>query len=163
MEVNRHKKVLILEAEQHDGLSFTPAAGSDNLDYTVEQDSLKVKFTFLVSDLGVEEEVYGIAVCKTRVTDLNKQEIKFKGVEIKNEHDVPLGVINLEVSRSSKAPVVQPHSKVHYSVDRRSFASEDLSQASFDTRMIPTDRKRSSPNPSRRYSSSGSYASSAKP
>ena len=41
--------------------------GSDQLNYSVEQpDLMKIKMTFLVSDLGHEEEIYGVATCNLR-------------------------------------------------------------------------------------------------
>lgn len=82
---------------EHDQLNFTAAAGSDLLNYTVEQpDNVRIKLTFLVSDLGHEEEIYGIAACKIRASDLEK-EIKLKNVEIKNDYSVNLGTVSFEV------------------------------------------------------------------
>ena len=53
VEVNKIKRVLILENNVHDKLSFFAAAGSDILNYSVHQpDVIKIKLSFLVSDLG---------------------------------------------------------------------------------------------------------------
>ncbi len=55
VEVNKVKKVLILENVEHDPLSFAAAVGSDTLNYIVEHpDVIKIKLSFLVSDLGHE-------------------------------------------------------------------------------------------------------------
>jgi hypothetical protein len=71
VEVNKTKRVLILESTEHDELNFVAAVGSDALNYAVEQpDVIKIKLTFLVSDLGHEEEIYGMATCKIRGIDL---------------------------------------------------------------------------------------------
>jgi len=41
------------------------------LSYTVEQPNIiKIKLTFLVSDFGHEEEIYGVAHCKVRGVDI---------------------------------------------------------------------------------------------
>lgn len=89
--------MLILENVEHDQLNFTAAAGSDLLNYTVEQpDNVRIKLTFLVSDLGHEEEIYGVASCKLRASDLEK-EVRLKNVEIKNDYSVNLGSVNFEV------------------------------------------------------------------
>jgi hypothetical protein len=74
VEVNKVKKVLILENAEHDQLNFISAAGSDLLNYIVEQpENIRIKLTFLVSDLGHEEEIYGIATCKFRIQDLEQK------------------------------------------------------------------------------------------
>ena len=53
VEVNKVKKVLILENTVHDKLNFFAAAGSDTLNYSVDQpEVVKIKLSFLVSDLG---------------------------------------------------------------------------------------------------------------
>ena len=68
------------------------------LSYIVEQPhAIQVKLTFLVSDLGHEEEIYGVAVCKFRSSELEQKELKFKNVLIKNDYSVNLGVVSLEV------------------------------------------------------------------
>ena len=73
VEVNRVKKVLILENNEHDKLSFFAAAGSDALNYSVDQpDLIKIKLSFLVSDLGHEEEIYGTATSKIKGSDIFK-------------------------------------------------------------------------------------------
>lgn len=69
------------------------------MNYNVEQpDNVRIKLTFLVSDLGHEEEIYGIATCKIRASDLEK-EVKLKNVEIKNDYSVNLGTVSFEVFR----------------------------------------------------------------
>ena len=65
--------MLILENTAHDKLSFFAAAGSDALNFAVEQpDVIKIKISFLVSDLGHEEEIYGTATCKIKGSDIYK-------------------------------------------------------------------------------------------
>jgi hypothetical protein len=55
VEVNKIKKVLILENTEHDLLSFVAAAGSDTLNYSIDEaDLIKIKLSFLISDLGHE-------------------------------------------------------------------------------------------------------------
>lgn len=81
VEVNRLKKVLILENTEHDPLSFTAAPSSDQLTYSLQHpDPIAVKLTFIVSDLGHEEEIYGTSVCRLRAQDLNLKEAKFKNL-----------------------------------------------------------------------------------
>jgi hypothetical protein len=48
-----------------------------------------------VSDLGHEEEIYGVATAKIRGEELEQKEIKLKNVEICNEFAVNLGYVNL--------------------------------------------------------------------
>lgn len=96
MEVNKIKKVLILENVEHDQLNFTSSAGSDLLNYIVEQpEAIRIKLTFIVSDLGHEEEIYGSTTCKLRPQDLEQKEVKFKNIEIKNDYSVNLGCVTL--------------------------------------------------------------------
>lgn len=68
VEVNRLKKVLIMEGTLHDELTFMPSASSDSLSFYVEDaEYIKVKVTFLVSDVGHEEEIYGSALVKMKI------------------------------------------------------------------------------------------------
>jgi hypothetical protein len=53
VEVNKDKRVLILNSADYDELSFVNVAGSDSLNYYVDHgEFVKIKFTFLVSDIG---------------------------------------------------------------------------------------------------------------
>ena len=68
VEVNRVKKVLIMEHSNHDKLTFVTSAGSDTLNFLVEfSEYIKVKITFLVSDIGQDEEIYGYATLKMKI------------------------------------------------------------------------------------------------
>ena len=67
VEVNRVKKVLIMESSAHDPLTLVSSAGSDSLSFFIEHaEFLKIKITFLVSDIGQEEEIYGSAILKMK-------------------------------------------------------------------------------------------------
>ena len=92
--------MLILENTEHDLLNFFAASGSDTLNYTVDQsDIIKIKISFLVSDLGQEEEIYGSTLCKVKGSDLGQQPLKLKNLDIINDYEISLGNISLEVSK----------------------------------------------------------------
>lgn len=55
VEANRLKKVLIMESTAHNELIFVSSASSDSLNFIIEDtEYIKVKVTFLVSDIGHE-------------------------------------------------------------------------------------------------------------
>lgn len=52
-------------------LSFNCSASSDNLDFSVEQtETIKMKITFLVSDIGQDQEIYGWSLIKIKTAEL---------------------------------------------------------------------------------------------
>lgn len=157
VEVNKIKKVLILENVEHDPLNFTSATGSDLLNYVVEQpEAIRIKLTFIVSDLGHEEEIYGTTICKLRAQDLDQKEVKFRNAEIKNDYSVNLGLVSLEVFRAATPkPLQRPQRQPEQ--EKKSIGSFELSQASFETNVLSNNKN----SPSRRYS--GSYINSSKP
>jgi hypothetical protein len=64
------KKVLILERfpSALQKLLFINESGSDLLNFTTEEvEAARVRFTLLISDGGVEEEIYGTLQRKVRV------------------------------------------------------------------------------------------------
>lgn len=106
VEVNRVKKVLIMEHSNHDKLTFVTSAGSDTLNFLVDfSEYIKVKITFLVSDIGQDEEIYGYTTLKMKINELSTKDlITFDNVELKNDFGTEVGIISTEVSRQSQAP-----------------------------------------------------------
>ena len=71
--MNKAKKVLILDNAPDDDLVFISVAGSDNLHYLLDETQYgKLKLTFLVSDIGQEEEIYGVANAKFKIVDISQ-------------------------------------------------------------------------------------------
>ena len=71
VEANRVKKVLIMEHSNHDELTFISSAGSDTLNFVIEHSEyVKIKITFLVSDIGQDEEIYGLTHVKMKISEL---------------------------------------------------------------------------------------------
>ena len=95
VEINRQKKVLLLEREG-ETLRFVQGEGSDYLNFVVEEmEYLRVKLTFLIADLGFEEEIYGSVSFKCRFVDLlTSGNISFAQTNIKNEGDVVVGSVS---------------------------------------------------------------------
>lgn len=81
-------------------MSFYAAAGSDVLNYAVDQpDVVKIKVSFLVSDLGHEEEIYGTATCKVKASEVVNGAVRLRNIEIVNDYSVILGNFSLEVTK----------------------------------------------------------------
>ena len=95
-----------MEHSNHDKLTFVTSAGSDTLNFLVDfSEYIKVKITFLVSDIGQDEEIYGYTTLKMKINELSTKDlITFDNVELKNDFGTEVGIISTEVSRQSQAP-----------------------------------------------------------
>lgn len=98
MEINRIKKVLLLE-RNGSTLEFVQGEGSDYLNFVVEEmEYLRIKLTFLIADLGSEEDIYGGVSFKCRFIDLlNSGNISFAKTNIKNDCEVVVGSVSAKL------------------------------------------------------------------
>jgi hypothetical protein len=75
---------------------FVQGEGSDYLNFVVEEtEYLRVKLTFLIADLGFEEEIYGSVIFKCRFVDLlSSGNISFARTNIKNDFEIVVGSVS---------------------------------------------------------------------
>lgn len=61
----------VLHKHHNMDLFFTPAPSSDKLNFVIDEtEQIKIRITFLISDLGREEEIYGVALAKIKTSDI---------------------------------------------------------------------------------------------
>lgn len=97
VEVNKNKKVLIMQSTIHDELTLVPSTSSDSLGFHIgDVDYITVKIVFLVSDVGQEQEIYGSAMVKIKIGQLNAASsgVPFN-VKLKNQIGTDVGFVNL--------------------------------------------------------------------
>ncbi len=70
-EINKVKRVLILDSVEHDELNFISGPGSDQLNFNIQySETIRIKLTFIVSYLGHDEEIYGLTLYKVKTKDV---------------------------------------------------------------------------------------------
>ena len=94
-----------MENTAHNQLIFVSSSSSDTLNFIIEDtEYLKVKITFLVSDIGHEEEIYGSAVMKMKTGELTasgEAGLTFNKVQIKNQFGTAVGAVSTEIHKGS--------------------------------------------------------------
>lgn len=94
-----------MENTIHDELSFIPSSSSDSLNFYIEDTQyIKVKITFLISDVGQEEQIYGSAMVKFKIGQLSAAQdgLKYYRVELKNDFGTDAGNLSFEVHQGSQ-------------------------------------------------------------
>ena len=134
VEVNRLKKVLIMENIEENELVFVSTSSSDVLNFVIEDtEFIKIKIIFLVSDIGHEEEIYGTAIVKLKTQELiaaGGEGVPFSKLLIKNDFGTVVGAISTQVIKGGMGRSVS-NSKEKLENSRVSVAEEEAKRQYF--------------------------------